>query len=150
MFELWRLVCLLQRSSKVTWNYTWNLTPLKSPGNLHLTLHLQIHFSQHGREFFCPLQYIAWHLAGRLASRPSSLGSLDRWQLTFSQESRGRVTSSLQCRRILGGSWLEWILQNQVSARRLELNKIIFRQIAPTLLRPCCVERLSIYKDWKG
>ena len=30
-------------------------------------------------------------------------------------------------------SWLEWILQNQVSARRLELNKIIFRQIAPTL-----------------
>ena len=30
-------------------------------------------------------------------------------------------------------SWLEWILQNQVSARRLELNKIIFRQTAPTL-----------------
>ena len=28
---------------------------------------------------------------------------------------------------------MDWILQNQVSARRLELNKIIFRQIAPTL-----------------
>ena len=33
----------------------------------------------------------------------------------------------------LGGSWLEWILQNQVSARKLELNKIIFRQMATTL-----------------
>ena len=65
-------VSLQQRSSKVTWNYTWNLTPLKSPGNLHLTLH----FSQHDREFFCLLQYFAWHLAGRLASRPSSLGLL--------------------------------------------------------------------------
>ena len=33
---------------------------------------------------------------------------------------------------LINRSWLEWILQNQVSARRLELNKIIFRQIAPT------------------
>ena len=38
-------------------------------------------------------------------------------------------------------SWLEWILQNQVSARRLELNKIIFRQIAPTLYD------LVVFKD---
>ena len=47
------------------------------------------------------------------------------------------------------GSWLEWILQNQVSARRLELNKIIFRQIAPTLY-DLVVLKDQVYKDWKG
>ena len=39
-------------------------------------------------------------------------------------------------------SWLEWILQNQVSARRLELNKIIFRQTAPTLYDLVALRRM--------
>ena len=45
---------------------------------------------------------------------------------------------------ILKRSWLEWILQNQVSARRLELNKIIFRQIAPTLYDLVVFKEISI------
>ena len=40
----------------------------------------------------------------------------------------------------------KWILQNQVSARRLELNKIIFRQIAPTLYDLVGVGGLSIQR----
>ena len=45
---------------------------------------------------------------------------------------------------ILKRSRLEWILQNQVSARRLELNKIIFRQIAPTLYDLVVFKEISI------
>ena len=40
----------------------------------------------------------------------------------------------------------EWILQNQVSARRLELNKIIFRQIAPTLYDLVVFKEISIQR----
>ena len=52
-------------------------------------------------------------------------------------------------------SWLEWILQNQVSARRLELNKIYFRQIAPTLhdlvvFKEISVQRLKKRQDANG
>ena len=47
-------------------------------------------------------------------------------------------------------SWLEWILQNQVSARRLELNIIIFRQIAPTLLDLVVFKEISIQRLTKG
>ena len=43
-------------------------------------------------------------------------------------------------------SWLEWILQNQVSARRLELNKIIFRQITPTLHDLVVFKEISIQR----
>ena len=45
----------------------------------------------------------------------------------------GRFARRNVCDSATERLWLEWILQNQVSARRLELNKIIFRQIAPTL-----------------
>ena len=37
---------------------------------------LTLHFSQHDQEFFCLLQYFAWHYAGCLASRPSLLSLL--------------------------------------------------------------------------
>ena len=50
-----------------------------------------------------------------------------RWNVGFSEGEISVDQLSVAIR-----SWLEWILQNQVSARRLELNKIIFRQIAPT------------------
>ena len=44
MSELWRFVCLQQRSSKVSWNYTWNLTALNPQGiyTLHYTFHSTI------------------------------------------------------------------------------------------------------------
>ena len=38
------------------------------------------------------------------------------------------------------------VLQNQVSARRLELNKIIFRQIAPTLYDLVVFKEISIQR----
>ena len=40
------------------------------------TPYITLHFSPHDREFFCLLQYFRVALAGRLASRPSSLGLL--------------------------------------------------------------------------
>ena len=41
---------------------------------------------------------------------------------------------------------LEWILQNQVSARRTELNKIIFRQIASTLYDLVVFKEISVQR----
>ena len=87
------------------------------------------------------------------ASEPYSLihGLLETFQSGWFHEcicTPAETTSKLR-------SWLEWILQNQVPARRLELNKIIFRQIAPTLydfvvFKEITIQRLKKAQDGNG
>ena len=57
-----------------------------------------------------------------------------------------KMASKTVTRSIVLWSWLEWILQNQVSARRLELNKTIFRQITPTLHDLVVFKEISIQR----
>ena len=79
-------VCLQQRSSKshVKLHVKSNATKMPRESTPYITLTL--HFSQHDQEFFCLLQYFAWHWAGRLASWLSSLGLLvgnHGWRITL-------------------------------------------------------------------
>ena len=76
-----------------------------------------------------------------LMSKPTNLPLIACWRLLHSVQSWAETfihhppDGFSDCARssvLWARLWLEWILQNQVSARNLELNKIIFRQIATT------------------
>ena len=76
-----------------------------------------------------------------LMSKPTNLPVIACWRLLHSVQSWAETfihhppDGFSDCARssvLWARLWLEWILQNQVSARNLELNKIIFRQIATT------------------
>ena len=68
-------------------------------------------------------------------------------RLTFSMSRNGQLRWIFACFRAHRfrthwvGSWLEWILQNQVSARRLELNNSYFSANHSDSTWPCCVQR---------
>ena len=60
------------------------------------------------------------------------LHSVQSWAETFIHHPPDGLSDCARSSVLWARLWLEWILQNQVSARKLELNKIILRQIATT------------------